>query len=211
MKKVFSLLVGLLIIISSQAQPSGFKPVGDLTSFKNYFAQASTKITAIESDFSQVKNLAMIKDKMLSKGKFYYKKDKKVRIEYTSPYKYMMVINGNDMKVKDEQKTSNYNAKSNKMMQSINNVMMDCMRGTVYSNKEFATSVFENAKEYALVLTPVTSVMKKMFTRIEVFLDKSDYNVLRLNMVENGGDNSLMTFTNRQMNKNLSDGLFSTK
>lgn len=211
MKMVTKVLIFLLMASAAVAQPPGYASVKDLNTFKTHFAQASAKITSIESDFVQVKNLAMIKDKMTSKGKFFYKKERKVRIDYSTPYKYLMVLNGNDMKVKDEQKTSNYNARSNKMMQSVNNVMMDCMRGTVYSNKEFVTAVFENAKDYVLVLTPSTSIMKKMFSRIEVFLDKSDYNVLRLNMVENGGDNSLMTFTNRQMNKNLDDALFSTK
>lgn len=211
MKIVTKVLIFLLLASTAVAQPPGYASVKDLNTFKTRFAQASAKITSIESDFVQVKNLAMIKDKMTSKGKFFYKKERKVRIDYSTPYKYLMVLNGNDMKVKDEQKTSNYNARSNKMMQSVNNVMMDCMRGTVYSNKEFVTAVFENANDYVLVLTPSTSIMKKMFSRIEVFLDKSDYNVLRLNMVENGGDNSLMTFTNRQMNKNLDDALFSTK
>ena len=156
MKKVSSLIVLLVLSAISYAQPAGYRAIKDLNSFKTQFAQASAKINSIESDFVQVKNLAMIKDKMTSKGKFYYKKDRKVRIDYSSPYKYLMVLNGNDMKVKDEQKTSNYNARSNKMMQSINNVMMDCMRGTVYNNKEFVTTVFENAKDYALILTPST-------------------------------------------------------
>ena len=122
-----------------------------------------------------------------------------------------MVLNNNTMTVKDEQKTSNYNTRSNKMMQSINNIMLDCMRGTVYNNKDFATTVLESPKEFLLQLTPTTAVMKKMFAKIEVYLDKKDFNVLRLNMVENGGDNSLMTFTNRLMNKTISDALFSTK
>jgi outer membrane lipoprotein-sorting protein len=69
----------------------------------------------------------------------------------------------------------------------------------------------ENAKEYMLTLTPSTSMMKKMFSRIEVYLSKTDYNVLRLNMIEKEGDNSLMTFTNRVINKTLDEKLFSTK
>jgi outer membrane lipoprotein-sorting protein len=50
-----------------------------------------------------------------------------------------------------------------------------------------------------------------MFLRIEVYLDKSDLNVIRLNMVEQGGDNSLMTFSNRVMNTNLNESLFATR
>jgi outer membrane lipoprotein-sorting protein len=122
-----------------------------------------------------------------------------------------MVLNNNQMLVKDEQKSSNYNTRSNKMMQSINNIMLDCMRGTVYQNKEFNVQVLEGSKDYLLQLNPVTTVMKKMFLRIEVYLDKSDLNVIRLNMVEQGGDNSLMTFSNRVMNTNLNESLFATR
>lgn len=209
--KALLILLFSILTFSMQAQVAGYSPVKDLNSFKQHFAAASQKIMSIESDFTQVKNLAMLKDKITSKGNFYYKRANKVRIEYTKPYSYLMVLNNNDMKVKDEHKTSNYNTRSNKMMQSINNIMLDCMRGTVYDNKEFATSVFENPKEYLLIMSPTTSVMKKMFSKIEVYLDKTDYNVVRLNMIENGGDNSLMSFTNRVMNKNLADALFSTK
>jgi outer membrane lipoprotein-sorting protein len=53
--------------------------------------------------------------------------------------------------------------------------------------------------------------MKKMFSKIEIYLSKNDFNVLRLNMIELGGDNSLMTFTNRRLNKSLDEKLFSTK
>ncbi|MBL7766639.1 MAG: outer membrane lipoprotein carrier protein LolA [Chitinophagaceae bacterium] len=211
MKNLFIFLLTFCISLAAQAQPAGFAPIKDQAAFKQKFALASGRILSIESDFSQVKNLSMLKDKINSKGKFYYQKANKVRIEYTKPFQYLMVLNNNSMMVKDEQKTSNYNTRSNKVMQSINNIMLDCMRGTVYQNKEFNTVVYESPREILLQLTPATSVMKKLFARIEVYLDKNDFNVLRLNMIENGGDNSLMTFTNRIMNKTLNDALFLTR
>ena len=210
MKYSSFLLFFILFSLNSFAQ-KGYTAIADINTFKTNFSIASQKIESIESDFIQVKNLSMLKDKINSKGKFYYKKGNKVRIEYTSPYNYLMVLNNNNMMVKDDKKTSNYNTKSNKIMQSVNNIMLDCMKGNVYGNKEFSTSAFENSKEYLLKMTPETSVMKKMFSNIEVFLDKKDFHVLRLNMIENGGDNSLMTFTNSVLNKNILDALFSTK
>ncbi len=210
MRLIFLLLISFFFG-SSFAQPAGYKIIKDPASFKSKFAEASQKIASIQSDFVQVKNLSMLNDKVTSKGKFFYKKSNKVRIEYASPYQYLMVLNNNQMLVKDEQKTSNYNTRSNKMMQSINNIMLDCMRGTVYQNKEFNVQVLEGSKDYLLQLNPVTTVMKKMFQRIEVFLDKSDLNVVRLNMVEQGGDNSLMTFSNRIMNTNLNESLFAIR
>lgn len=200
--------IGLVCMALAQ---QNYIAVKDATAFKNAFSLASTQIQSIESDFVQVKQLSMLKDKMTSKGKFYYKKENKVRIEYVTPYKYIMVINQQSMMVSDEHKTSNYNTRSNKIMQSINNIMLDCMRGTVYQNKDFGTQVFENAKEYLLQLTPTSSVMKKMFAHIEVYLDKKDYQVIRLQFIENGGDKSTMTFQNSHLNKSIPDALFITK
>lgn len=210
MRYFFSLLL-LVCFSNARSQAPGYKAIRDAETFRKNFAEASQKILSIQSDFVQVKHLAMLKDKVTSKGKFYYKKANKVRIEYASPFKYLMVLNNNQMMVKDEEKTSNYNTRSNKMMQSVNTIMLDCMRGTVYNNKEFQVQVFENGKEFLLQLLPTTSVMKKMFSRIEVYLDKTDFNVVRLNMVEQGGDNSLMTFTQRVMNPSLNETLFATR
>ena len=211
MKFNISLIVSILFFFKGYSQTTGFTTIKDELASKTNFASASQKIESIESQFNQVKNLSMLKDKIVSKGKFYYKKGNKVRIEYTTPYQYLMVLNNNTMMIKDDQKTSNYNTKSNKMMQSINNIMLDCMRGSVYNNKEFSVQAFESPKEYLLKMKPQTSIMKKMFANIEVFLDKKDFHVLRLNMIENGGDNSLMSFSNTVMNKNVADALFNTK
>ncbi len=211
MKQIGLILVILLLHYGSFEQVNGYSPIKDANGFKVKFTAASQQLVSLESDFTQTKNLSMLKDKIVSKGKFQYKKLNMVRIEYFKPYSYLMIINKNTMLVKDEQKKSNYNTRSNKIMQSVNNIMMDCMSGNVYNNKDFSTLVFENGKEYLLTLTPNTSTMKKMFLRIEVFLNKSDYHVLRLNMVELGGDNTLMVFNNRIINKNIDDNQFSTK
>ena len=208
---IFRLLLLLLVPTLANAQQGSFTTVKDIEGFKQKFAVSSKALQSVESDFTQVKILSMLKDKITSNGKFYYKKENKVRIEYLRPFSYLMILNNNTMTVKDEQKKTNFNTRSNKMMQSINSIMIDCMSGNVYNNKDFTTSVFETQKEYLLSLRPATSMMKKMFSKIEVYLSKADFNVLRLNMIENGGDNSLMTFTNRVLNKSLDEKLFSTK
>ena len=209
--KYFFLLSFIFFTSSTFAQPAGYSSLKDVNQFKKNFALSSQQLQSVESDFVQVKNLSLMKNKITSSGKFYYKKENKVRIEYLKPYSYLMVLNGHAMMVKDEQKKSNFNSRNNKMMQSINNIMLDCMSGNVYNNKDFTTSVYENQKEYLLSLIPSTSLMKKMFSKIEIYLSKNDFNVLRLNMIELGGDNSLMTFTNRLLNKSLDEKLFSTK
>jgi len=201
----------LSVFTIANAQHGSFTTLNDIAIFKQKFTAASFQLQSVESDFVQIKNLSMLKDNITSHGKFFYKKGNKVRIEYVKPFSYLMVLNNDAMMVMDEHKKSTFNTRSNKIMQSINSIMMDCMSGNVYNNKEFSTNVMENTKEYMLTLTPSTSMMKKMFSMIEVYLSKTDYTVLRLNMIEKEGDNSLMTFSNRILNKAIDEKLFSTK
>ena len=209
MKQIILLLFCCITSVV-QALPFGYKPVTDPQQFKDKFTAASRQIQTVSADFTQVKQMNLVKDKMVSKGRFYYKQSDKVRIEYQKPFTYLMILNGHSMKVKDEQKESTYNTHSNKMMESINNIMLDCMSGHVYQNRDFTVIVGENPKEFVLEMTPGSRLMKNMFAHIDVYLSKSDYHVLRLNLVEPGGDNILMTFTSSILNQPVDDKLFKT-
>ncbi len=204
-------MAGLLCALYTFAQPAGFKKVANDAAFRQSFTKATQETQTIESDFTQVKELSMLSEKVNSKGKFYYKKDSKVRIEYTQPYFYLMVMNAGQVMVKDDQKKNTINAKSNKMMQSVNQVMLDCVRGTAFQNKDLQTTVFESNKEYLLDLKPVNAALKNLMGAIQVYMDKTSFEVTRLTIVEKGGDKTTMTFFNRHNNKTLSDALFAVK
>lgn len=153
----------------------------------------------------------MLAEKIKSKGKFYFKKEDKVRIEYTSPFSYLLVMNGGQLLVKDEQKTSKINTKNSKAMQSVNRIMIDCMQGTVMQNKDFKATAYESASAYLLSLAPATDAMKKMFKQIDVYMGRKTLDVDRLTMTETGGDYTDMNFTNTQHNTALNDAIFKVK
>jgi outer membrane lipoprotein-sorting protein len=211
MRKLSFVWILCVLAVSSFAQPKGFTAVKNVASFEQSLSKANAAMQTISSDFTQIKNLSLLADKIKSKGKFYFKKEDKVRIEYTSPFTYLLVMNGTQVMVKDEQKTNKINTKNSKMMQSVNRVMMDCMRGTVLSNPDFKTTVYENGQSFLLSMAPVTAEMKKMFKQIDVYMNKKGYDVHKLSMVEQGGDYTDMDFTNTQHNVNLNDALFKAK
>ncbi|MBS1589411.1 MAG: outer-membrane lipoprotein carrier protein LolA, partial [Bacteroidetes bacterium] len=127
----------LLFITSlSIAQPKGFSSVKNVQEFQTSLSKSNSQINTISSDFAQTKNMTLLSEKVKSKGKFFFKKEDKVRIEYTAPYKYLLVMNGGNVLVRDEEKTSKINTKSSKTMQSVNRIMIDCMRGTVLNNPD---------------------------------------------------------------------------
>lgn len=192
-------------------QAKGYQPVKNVVAFQQALTKSNTTIQTIASDFVQVKNLSMLADKIKSKGKFYFKKEDKVRIEYTSPFSYLLVMNAGQVMVKDEQRTSKINTKNSQAMQSVNRIMIDCMRGTVFQNPDFKVAAYENGSTYQLAMVPATESMKKMFKQIDVFMDKKNFDVDRLTMTELGGDYTDMDFTNTQHNVSLNETLFKVK
>jgi outer membrane lipoprotein-sorting protein len=198
-------------LCAAYAQPKGYKQLANVAAFQQSLAKSTAALQTLQSDFVQTKHLSLLADKITSKGKFYYRKEDKVRIEYTSPFQYLLVMNGGQILVKDEQKTSHINARSSRMMQSINRIMIDCMRGSVFANQEFKVSAFENGGGYLLSLAPANDAMKKMFKQIDVYLTKTSLDVDRLTMTEQGGDYTDMDFTHAQHNIALNDALFKVR
>jgi outer membrane lipoprotein-sorting protein len=211
MRKLLFIFSLLAVAIAADAQYPGYTPVADLGKFKTAFAATSLKITSIRSDFTQDKNLSMLSEKITSKGNFWFKKDSRVRMEYTQPFKYLMILNKDKVYVKDGAKESKVSTKSNKMFQQINKIMIDCMQGTMLDNTDFKTRVFENKTAALVELTPVSKGMKEMFKSINVIVDKKDFSVTSIQMLELSGDNTIMRFTNKELNAAIPDTLFNIK
>lgn len=211
MRKLFFLVLCVGLALYGRAQPKGFSAVKNTAAFQQAMGRSNAAVETIESDFNQTKNLALLADKIKSKGKFYFKKQDKVRIEYTSPYSYLLVMNAGQILVKDETKSSKINTRNSKTMQSVNRIMLDCMRGTVFQNPDFKTTAYESPQQYLLAMVPATESMRKMFRQIDVYLDKRSFDVDRLTMTEQGGDFTDMDFVNTQHNKTLNDALFKVK
>ena len=211
MRKVLFIFSLLAIAMVGNAQYAGYTPVADLAKFKSAFAVAAQKTSSIKSDFTQDKNLSMLSEKITSKGNFWYKKDSRVRMEYTQPFKYLMILNKDKVYVKDGAKESKVSTKSNKMFQQINKIMIDCMQGSMLDNTDFKTRIFENKTAALVELTPVSKGMKGMFKSINVVVDKKDFSVTSIQMLELSGDNTIMRFTNKELNASISDNLFDIK
>jgi outer membrane lipoprotein-sorting protein len=211
MRKLLFIFSLLAVVTTANAQYAGYTPAADLAKFKTAFAATALKTTSIKSDFTQDKNLSMLSEKITSKGNFWFKKDSRVRMEYTQPFKYLMILNKDKVYVKDGVKESKVSTKSNKMFQQINKIMIDCMQGTMLDNTDFKTRVFENRNGALVELTPVSKGMKEMFKSINVVVDKKDFSVTSIQMLELSGDNTIMRFTNKELNASIPDTLFDIK
>ncbi|MVT11791.1 LolA family protein [Chitinophaga tropicalis] len=207
----WALFMGFIVCAIQVMAQSGFKPVADVTAFKQQFAKASQATQSIQSDFVQEKNLSMLSDKIVSKGKFWFKKENKVRMEYQQPSYYLLVMNGKDIKTKDGRKESRVSAKGNKLFEQINRITVDCVQGNVVNNADFNTHILENTQFYLLEMTPVNKALAQYFKSIHLLVDKKDYSVSKIEMYEAGGDDTSISFQHKQLNVNIPDAVFAVK
>lgn len=190
------------------AQYPGYKPAADASAFEAQFAAASQKINTIKSDFIQEKNLTLLAEKIVSKGKFWFRKENTVRMEYTQPFQYLLVINGSNVYIKDSQKENRLSTRSNKLFRQINSVIIDCVNGRALQGGNFSVKLFEGNTAYLAELSPIDKNLKTLFSHINMIIEKKDYAVSRIEMHEPAGDNTTIKFINRQFNTPLADTLF---
>jgi outer membrane lipoprotein-sorting protein len=202
-------LVGAIFIsVAGYSQHQGYRPIGDLAAFKKQFAAESAKISSIESTFTQEKVLTALTEQITSTGKFWFKRSNKVRIEYIKPYAYTMIMNGDKMLFRDDQKENLVNVRSNKLFQQINQIMIDCVQGTVLESKDFNVRVFENEKTYLLEMDPTARGLREFFSTIILKVDKKDFTANSIEMNEKSGDRTTILFNDKRLNTQFSDAVF---
>jgi outer membrane lipoprotein-sorting protein len=212
MRKIIFFLFIILCSYSLKAQqPAGYTPVADLDKFATQFTAIAKKTETIKSDFVQDKNLGMLSEKITSKGKFWFKKENLLRMEYDKPFTYLMILNKDDMYINDGKKVSRLSVKSSKIFQQINKIIVDCVQGDVFNNPDFKTKAYENKSTYLVELTPAAKTLKEFFKDIDIQINKRDYSVTTIVMNENSGDNTTLHFINRELNVPISDALFAIK
>ena len=213
-RRRYLLLLALtsVVVLSScmtlHAQHKGYVPVGDLNAFKESFSKESAKVQTIVSSFTQEKQLIALTETITSTGDFWFKRSNQVRIDYKKPFVYRMIMNGDKILIKDEQKENRINVRSNKLFQQVNRIMLDCIQGSILSSKDFSTRVFEDKSHYLLELTPTGKGIRDFFDVILLKVERKDYSVASIEMIEPGGDKTLMTFSDKKLNSPVNDEVF---
>jgi outer membrane lipoprotein-sorting protein len=176
--------------------------------FKKNLGEATSATLTIQSDFSQEKSLTMLKEKLVSTGKFWFEKKDKLRMEYIQPYTYLMILNAGRIYVRDGQKENKISANSNKALQQVNRILMDCVSGKTLENTDFQSRVYESGTNFMIELMPIDKNLSALYKSINIIIDKKDYSVNAVEMHELSGDKTILRFQNKIINANIPDSIF---
>lgn len=208
-KYIVFVSVALTFMLSSWiVQSDPYVAMKDVAGFKTKLNQKNQTINTLSCDFMQEKSLSFMAQKVISKGTMKYKKPDMMKLEYTTPFQYIMSLYKGKVIIKDNGKVSKYDSKSNKVFKYVNDLMINAVQGNVADSKEFSIVYKENSKTFLMEMTPVDVSMKEYVTKVLVTVSKTDYGVLKVEMTEKNGDYTLITFTNRVYNTPLKDEEF---
>lgn len=184
----------------------------DIPGFKVKLAEMSEEIKTIESDFVQEKSLSVLSNKIISRGHFCFKKENNIRWEYLQPYRYLIIISNNKIFINDDQNQKQYDMQSNKMFQEMNRFISGCIQGDILKNEQdYKIGYYEDAKSYYVNLIPSSEKMRQMLQEVRIWFNRNDLTVMRITMMEPGGDYTKIEFTNKQLNTDIPLERFSFK
>jgi outer membrane lipoprotein-sorting protein len=206
-KIIFSILIVFWAWNGLLAQDT-YKPVSDIYEFREMMKTASAETNSISSDFIQMKHLSFLEEDVMSKGKFFFQKENQLRWEYSEPFFYLIIFNNDTILIQDEHKTNIYDAASGRMFREINNIMMSMVNGSILESENFDFEYYENASRYKLDLTPLDKNMKAFLSTIRIYINKKDYSVDELYMIEKSDDYTHIRFTNKVMNEDIPQHIF---
>ena len=153
---------------------------------------ANAGVKSLQADFMQVKEMAIVKEKMVSSGKMYFQ-DGSLRWEYLKPSKSVFVTDKDQMK-------------SNRMFRSMAGLMAGSVTGINLNDPSFKVTMYSPGKGYVAELVPLKREMKQMFTKIRLLFG-ADNRVRQVELEESQG-RTVITLSNVKYNVSLDPGLF---
>ena len=206
--KLISTILLAISTLTIFAQNGNFNKVKNFETIAAKLNTASKNTKSIDSDFKQFKHLDILENDLKSTGHFCFYAPDKVRWEYMKPYEYLIVMNGNMMWIKDNGKIKKYDTRSNKMFKEINDLMVGMLQGKILKSNKFDIEFYEDSKRILAKLKPKSADMQEFLNEMQLYFDKKNYTVLKIKMLEQSGDYTLIEFYNRKMNIKIPNSKF---
>ncbi len=184
--------LGLSLVGSVSAQDLKVLSEPDAQKAAAAINSANAGVKSLQADFMQVKEMAIVKEKMVSSGKMYFQ-DGSLRWEYLKPSKSVFVTDKDQMK-------------SNRMFRSMAGLMAGSVTGINLNDPSFKVTMYSPGKGYVAELVPLKREMKQMFTKIRLLFG-ADNRVRQVELEESQG-RTVITLSNVKYNVSLDPGLF---
>ena len=208
MRKI-SFLLCLIVSMAIQAQTMKKADEAQAKAIIEKIDRTAASIRTLNCSFTQVKSLRFLNDKMTSHGRMYFEGSGKLRWEYTSPYKYVFILNGQNVHVQSGKSSHTVDIRQSRLFQSIAQMMMNSVTGkSLASDGDFSCVMYVQGEEWIADLMPKKKEVKKMFKSIRLHFSSTRQMVSQVELTETSGDTTVITLQDVKTNERVDEKLF---
>jgi outer membrane lipoprotein carrier protein len=175
------------------------------------FDRAQVAIRTLTAEFSERKELALLKDPVSSEGHFFYARPHQAKWAHRAPDERIIVISDNtlmqyypDRKILERKKLSHAN--TNRLFKLFGMGQSSRELKKLYDISLGEAQEGENV--YMLVLSPKRKALRKRLSRVLLWVGDQDFLPHAMKLEEANGDFTYWTFQNLQINGELAANTF---
>ncbi|OWW27090.1 cell envelope biogenesis protein LolA [Zobellia sp. OII3] len=203
MRKILFLI--LFISVSAVAQKQ--MTPDEATALKAKVKTRAEAITTVMSDFTQYKHLDFLSDDIVSQGQLAFKAPNLVKWQYTKPFAYSVLFKNETLYINDDGNKSNMDVGSNKIFKQLNQLITASIRGDMFDDNEFNIKYFKINDSSLVYFLPKDEQFAKFIKAFHLSFNANG-DVTEVKMIEPSDDYTQIKFTDRVVNKTLSDAVF---
>lgn len=199
----FALMLSLPMVGQTKLSAEQQKPVLEKID------KAAKVMKSMQCDFLQTKTMKMLKRDMVSKGVMYFKHPNQLRWQYTSPYDYIFIMNGEKVQMKSLKSTQELKVEGNKMFRQITNIILNSITGgSLRNSADFTVEIYQSGKLHFARLYPKKKELKQLYQYIEIHFNQALTMVSTVKMIEKTGDITVVQLQNVKTNTAINAQLF---
>jgi len=171
--------------------------------------QVASMMQSMQCRFVQEKTSSMLAEPSVAEGTMHYAAPDRMRWEYTAPYAFALVVNGERLVKVTDGKAEVLEGNAGRMYQGMVNLII----GSASGKKLFDTTVFDivfydDNGFWRADMTPKRRDMKRMFSQLVFRFDKKTNGISRVEFVSANGDITSIRFEEIKVNEAIEDKVF---
>lgn len=205
------ILLVLFSILNSNLNAQNYTKLNDADAIvcKNQIKKSAESVNTIQCNFVQEKEMSFLNSKLISKGKMYLKKDRKLLWQYTTPYEFSFIINENKVAMVNKGQKSSFDSNSNSFFKNLSSIVVGSFNGELLDNKkDFDITYFKHNNTYKVEIVPKNKVLGDMISKISLLINNKDWSVDSILLHDKQGDVTNIAFSEKIFNKNIDNRVF---
>ncbi|MEN6570093.1 MAG: outer membrane lipoprotein carrier protein LolA [Rikenellaceae bacterium] len=190
--KIIILITALFCVISEPLFSEGSED-----SFYSELSRRSSEVVSLNSRFTQTKHVKLLNTKVVSQGKFYYKRGGAIRFDYSTPKIMSIIMLKDKLRIETQSKATTYDFARQPSLAELAAIIEACVSGNIKNLPDKYKVVYTLSPDcHVVTITNLKKTPDNPYTKIELHFDLDNYSLKELILYERSEDTTYYSFNN---------------